>query len=206
LEANGRLREDLDEAEAGKDRLEEECALLRADQVRYHQNLTETAQRYVKDLDTLDAFQKDRQRLEAEVDILRAELAVATIVVRKVHDERDTVITELAAARQRIHDKSILIDVVHQERDAARQDADRQRSLANDLGVRLESSQADTELLRTHLISARQDAERVRDALLPLLAWASVVHNGMALDHVKNGVHLIEAVRAALQGATVVGR
>jgi predicted RNase H-like nuclease (RuvC/YqgF family) len=49
------LRGDLEEAEAGKDRLEEECARLRADQTKYHHNLTEIAQQHVKDLDRKDA-------------------------------------------------------------------------------------------------------------------------------------------------------
>jgi hypothetical protein len=90
----------------------------------------------------------------------------------------------LAAARQEIHDKSLLIDVVHQERDtaradlaAARQDADRLLSLVNDLGVRLKSSQADTELLRNRLISARQDANRLLEALDELHAFVEREHD-----------------------------
>jgi hypothetical protein len=90
-----------------------EIARLRADQTKYYQNLTEIAQQHVKDLD----------RLRAELAAVREDRIAA---VNRLNDLRGDLLArdaELAAARQEIHDKSLLIDVVHQEMDTARQDA-----------------------------------------------------------------------------------
>jgi len=81
---------------------------------------------------------------------------------REVLVEMDKIVATkeaaLAAARQKIHDKSLLIDVVHQERDEARQDASekerRLEALAEQMrdapmGVSLaERNRADVEIAR----------------------------------------------------------
>jgi chromosome segregation ATPase len=111
LVANGRLRGDLEEAEAGKDRLEEELSAigtgferLRADQAKYHQNLTELAQQHVKDLDRLraelDAARQDIKRLELALnDECSAGMQACTELVA-ARQERDTARAELAASER----------------------------------------------------------------------------------------------------------
>jgi hypothetical protein len=137
---------------------------LRADQTKYHQNLTEIAQQHVKYLDHLRAelasWQHNYLHLRSLLGVGREDGETDAHLWQRTETALRKMRNELAAARREIHDKSLLIDVVHQERDtaradlaAARQDADRLLSLVNDLGVRLKSSQADTELLRTHLVS-----------------------------------------------------
>jgi len=200
LEANGRLRGDLDEAEAGKDRLEEECARLRADQTKYHQNLTEIAQQHVKDRDRISA---DKDELwtairgrDEKINKLVKELAAARqgiANVLKEHRERLQANAELRAELDASERARLIAIAVQQELSdelaVARSDISKWREIA---ALSNEVATARSEELATvrqdaiekerQLAAARHDVGRMREALSSIFAtrhnWTNEGYTG----------------------------
>lgn len=135
----------------------DEIARLRADQAKYHQNLTEIAQQHVKDLDRLRAeLAEARDRADTyftDIDRLRTDLAAARRAVAASVDnhvrEQTCLRAELAVSQQSVRDYTDWVGSLQCELAAS----ERARLIA--VAVQQE--------LSDELASARAVIERVED-------------------------------------------